>query len=252
MNNILINTDSIKIPVYGLILVTGTLVGIAINTALNHKTLKNERKTDIEIYNTLLSLICTFCLGELFTVITSGFNNTGFSSIGGLCGMYLAYFIMSKMTKDKETKATMLLNLILVIPLIYSLTKVGCLFGSCCYGIEYSGALSVEYIGWQAEKTGAIGIRFPVQLVETITFGVIFIAYCLIRKFAKINSTLQATSLCAVCAIAKFSLDFLRDSHIGKILSTNQVMCIIIFIISIVVFIRHFKNEYHENNVNNA
>lgn len=39
-----------QISVYGLMFVTGILVGIVRNTILNHKTIKNERKTDIEVY----------------------------------------------------------------------------------------------------------------------------------------------------------------------------------------------------------
>lgn len=241
-----INTDNFEFPIYGLILIFGTIIGIVANTILNCMTLRCNNSKDIAISNALLCTICTFCAGSLFTLITSGLKSIGFSSIGGLIGMHIAYLVTSMMVCEKSDRASLLSNFMLVIPLIYGLTKIGCLFGGCCYGIEYSGVFNVEYLGDKAVETGALGIRFPVQLAESITFILLFIVYSFIRKLKHRDTMTQVLSLCVLCAIAKFMLDFLRASHIGQILSVNQVMCLVILVICAVAYIKKFKQSWHK------
>lgn len=250
IRSICINTDNIKVPIYGLVLVIGTVLGIILNALLNYKTIKSKDRPSIVICNTILNIICTFGLGSLYTSITTSFKGVGFSSIGGLAGMYLSYYVMSKVVSEKNTKMDLELNFILVIPLIYSLTKIGCLFGSCCYGIEYSGFGSIEYVGEQAIKTGAVGLRLPIQLIETIAFGIIFIIFSLIRYHARLNSKYQVYSLCAVCSIMKFCLEFLRYSNNSNILSVNQLVCIVLLIISVINIIRQYKSINSYKNIN--
>ena len=244
-----INTDYFNIPIYGLLLIGGTLAGITLNTVLNYMELKSSNKKNIVISEILLSLVCTFCVGSLFTAVTSGFSNFGFSSIGGLIGMYVAYSILSKMCVQYESdKAVLLSNFMLVIPLIYSLTKIGCLFGGCCYGVEYSGLCHIEYLGNVAVETGAIGERFPVQLAESITFMILFVTYCVLRKLNVSNATNRALSLCSLCAIAKLGFDFLRDSHVDQIVSVNQIMCLVILAICLAVYIKSLGKAEHTKN----
>lgn len=76
---------------------------------------------------------------------------------------------------------------------------------------------------------------FPIQLSETICFMIIFILCIINRKNKYITEITIIT-----CAIAKFLLDFLRYSHIGIILSVNQIVSILFVIGSIIsILIKH-------------
>lgn len=94
----------------------------------------------------------------------------------------------------------------------------------CCHGMEYTGVLNVRYEAGSACEL-ATGV-FPVQIIETIIFISI---YFVINKIKK--NIVTITLLLSVSA--KFILDFLRYSHIGKILSFNQIVCLIIAVVCI-------------------
>lgn len=247
-----INTDSIEVPIYGIILVLGTMVGILTNTVLNCIEIEDDDRLGKAVYSTVLSLICTFCFGSIFTLVTSGFESFGFSSMGGLLGMYVAYIVAYVWIYNKTNKNTLFSNFVLVIPLMYGLTKLGCLMGSCCYGIEYSGVLSIEYSGEAAVSTGALGERFPVQLAESIVFIIIFIIHCKDRVISRKDKVNSSLNLCVQCAIAKFSLDFLRNSHIGQIISVNQVMCLVVIVMCAFAYCKRTKDLIHEKSENST
>ena len=90
--------------------------------------------------------------------------------------------------------------------------------------MEYTGVLNVRYEAGSASEL-ATGV-FPVQIIETIIFISI---YFVINKIKK--NIVTITLLLSVSA--KFILDFLRYSHIGKILSFNQIVCLIIAVVCI-------------------
>ena len=99
-------------------------------------------------------------------ILESGFLEAGLSAYGGLVGVVIAAIIFEKIipTKGSITKYT-----ILSLPLVYGLTKVACSIVGCCGGIPYTGIFKVKYLN-------ALNIwQFPIQIVETITFIVLFL-----------------------------------------------------------------------------
>jgi hypothetical protein len=45
-----------------------------------------------------------------------------------------------------------------------------------------------------------------------------------------------------LCAVTKFSLEYLREEHIGKIISANQLVCAIFFVWGVVTIYKKRRN----------
>lgn len=192
--------------------------------------LLNKNKDRLIYYMLIYENIGFIYGGKLFTYLTNlnkydsfDFLRIGFSSLGSLIGgiLFLILFCIQFKRNIEET-----LNLFIKpIPFMYAIGKIGCFLVGCCYGIEYSGPFSVVY---NYTSNDINGIRlFPVQLVESIVFTIIFI---LIMK-KKIN----VYKIILICSISKFLLDFLRFKNNNMILSVNQIGCLFIIIISLIL-----------------
>lgn len=85
----------------------------------------------------------------------------------------------------------------------------------------------------------------PIQIIETIIFSCIFMYMIIKHKQNKFNLKVIGVSS-ILCSISKFILDFFRSSHIGLILSFNQVISIVFIIIGIIIVIinRTDTNEF--------
>lgn len=182
--------------------------------------------------NSILVLIMCLFGAMSFDVIRSGFSKSfmeaGFSSLGGAIGLLLAVLIMSFIYP--QGKESLIRTFTLMIPLMYSISKLGCFFAGCCRGIPYTGFGAVRYNN-QAVVTDYV---FPIQLVESIAFLFIFLVGVML--LIKHNTDLVAIVMW-LCAIGKFSLDFLREEHIGKVLTVNQIISMVFLIISINIYI---------------
>lgn len=169
--------------------------------------------------------------GILYTRIL--FGGFGFSSLGGVLGSLLFLYVYSLITK-KDFKYIMILFMP-SIPLMYAIGKIGCFVAGCCHGIEYSGLLSIMYSNSLVAPNG-INL-FPVQIIETIVFLIIFIF--IIFKYLKSKMSIRLVMFeMILCGIFKFVLDFFRYSHNGKIVSANQIMCLVIIVVGIIYLIR--------------
>ena len=125
-------------------------------------------------------------------------------------------------------------------PLLYSVAKLACFSYGCCHGIEYDGPFHYVY----KHSVGAPNNvpLFPIQLVETITSFILFI-YILFRT-KKINSkSIIIGESMVLFGILKFSLDFLRESHVGQIISLNQVLSIILSLWGLIIIIKDKKKR---------
>ena len=108
---------------------------------------------------------------------------------------------------------------------MYAVGKLGCFLVGCCYGIKYNGPFSIVY---NYASNDINGIRlFPVQLVESIAFMIIFIL--IMKKKVNVYKTIF------ICSLSKFLLDALRFKSNNMILSVNQIGCLIIMIISLIL-----------------
>ena len=164
-----IDTTYKLIPPYVVMIVLACAIGIAMQYIMNRK-----RGIDKKIagFVALLSPFMSFFFGFLLTYVSSGGKSFGLSSIGGLVGMYGSVLTLALIVGDKEQSRVMFENCTLALPLMYSVSKLGCLFAGCCHGRPYSGPFSIEYTG-KVTETGGV---FPVQLSETVVFFLIFAA----------------------------------------------------------------------------
>ena len=217
-----------KIPFYGIFIILAFTFGLLniYQNAKNYFLLKEE----------LIGFLLYIILGSLFGAKyftffmyykkyngVINFMQTGLSSYGAVIGILLITFLFSWQYKKcfKE-----LIYLILPsVPLMYSIGKIGFFISGCCYGIKYSGPFNVTY-NYSFSAPKGVGL-FPVQLFEAIIF---FDIYLVIKtKKISIGKTV------IICGISKFILDYFRMSHLGKIITVNQIISILFVIVGLVL-----------------
>ena len=209
------------------------LLSFIINIIFNYIYLKNA----ISKKNILLLMIMnlSFCIvsSKIMTLLSNNDSNlnllnSGLSSYGGAIGIILSSLIYSKFIDNKMV----IKSNILVLPLMYSISKLGCFFAGCCYGIPYNGIFNVVYVN-------KLNIQqFPIQLLESVIFFIIFLICIFNHKKENI-----AYILVFICALAKFILDYFRYSHLHQIISINQIVSIIIIIIDLIYYIMNLKRQ---------
>lgn len=231
-----INTTHSLIQPYGLMIIMSFLAGAAGMYLLNIR--KGVQKSIARYLMILLPLMSLF-FGTMLTAITSGGKSYGLSSVGGLVGVYAAVITMGLISPTKSDMQTMTETATVILPLMYSVSKIGCFLAGCCYGFAYDGVFAVEYTGRNAHECAA----FPVQAAETLTFLIIFIIG--VRLYIK-NKRYAVQVIFITSALAKCSLDFLRASHKGIFISLTQVFCIILAAIGIIWLVMKMKRNNAE------
>lgn len=238
INDMMIPNINEQFHLYPILLIASLVIGLLIPSI---KLAKAGMRKDILLCVAVLNMFLALFFGKIYTMIADksiDIINSGFSSLGGLVGFlvgtYIFYFICDKDKKIPE-------NYIISLPLIYAISKIGCFFAGCCHGIEYSGVLNVRYeLSSACEVTTGV---LPIQIIETIVFFSIYLMLSIVKK-VKIKENIVTITL-LLSTIAKFILDFLRYSHIGKVLSFNQIVCLIIAFVCIVCSL--IKNRSLEN-----
>lgn len=231
-----INTTHSLIQPYGLMIIMSFLAGATGMYLLNIR--KSVQKSIARYLMILLPLMSLF-FGAMLTAITSGGKSYGLSSVGGLVGVYAAVITMGLISPTKSDMQTMTETATVILPLMYSVSKIGCFLAGCCYGFAYDGVFAVEYTGRNAHECAA----FPVQAAETLTFLIIFIIG--VRLYIK-HKRYAVQVIFITSALAKYSLDFLRASHKGIFISLTQVFCIILAAIGIIWLVMKMKRNNAE------
>lgn len=219
-----------KYSLYAPIVLASIITGMFVQGLLMKKS--GVRGQSV-LYGALLTFVSIMVFCFIFSIWLSGdLRSVGFVGAGGAFGL-VAGAVASSLIFD-ENKSMLLTSWILVAPLMYGLSKIACHTAGCCYGIPYHGYLNVVY-----ESKGNDSF-FPVQLAETTVFVFIFVIGLIIylKAFEKKENRkyhfLSAKIVIILSAAGKIGLEFLRYSHIGKIVSTYQV---IIFIIAMITFV---------------
>lgn len=164
------------------------------------------------------------------------FMQLGLSSYGAVFGVILFLILFS--LQFKKSLKELLYIFLPSLPLMYAIGKIGCFLVGCCYGIEYNGLFSVVY-KYSNSVSSNISL-FPVQIIETIFFLIIFIY--MISKHAKKQFDQKTIGISFIlCGIAKFLLDFLRMGHKNVFLSFNQYISIIFVIIGLIIYYKNIK-----------
>ena len=215
--------DKTNFPIYACMILLSLILGaLFIYIYLRKQSIE---KKYVLIYILMMVIYSIICGIVLDSIINKRSNSViGLSSYGGAIGVILSAIIFEKM---HSSDGLIIKSAIISLPLIYSISKIGCFLAGCCYGIPFNGAFSVTY-------TAGLNIPLvPVQLLETIVFMLIFIVCVLFRKKYRIIGITLVLS-----AIGKFLLDFLRYSHLNEIISTNQIISITFIIIGIVLILK--------------
>ena len=214
-------------PVYSLIVIASIIIGVIIACMIMFKA---GLKRGTIIYTALLTFVCILVCGLFFSAIISGGKASwGFTGAGGVIGLLIGSFISLLIHRDHESET--LISWIISAPLMYGLSKSACHIVGCCHGIRYS---NIGYVIYPSE-----GIpRFPVQLSETVIFLLIF-GIGIILFFHVRRKIISAFIVETLCIIAKFSTDFLRQSHYESknLLSTNQITAIVCGAAAIIITI---------------
>lgn len=224
----------ISIPIYSIFI----LLSLIVNIVFNYIYLKKENIQKEKIFLSLF-MILSFCLigAKTMTMLLnekSSLNlfTAGFSSYGGAIGIIIGSYIFSKMINNKSVFKSN----ILILPLMYSISKLGCFFAGCCYGIPHQSFFSVTY-------TEGLNISLvPVQLIESISFLLIFI---IVSRFKAKTYVIELTVL--LSAITKFILEYFRYENMNKILCCNQIVSL--FLIGIVIILLLNKRKKVKQNV---
>ena len=221
-----------QIPLYGIIILISILIG---TTYIYFSLKKNNYKEKNILLYFLLYMSSAIIIGKIYTMITTPGNSNiltiGLSSYGGLIGVILSAILFEKILPLNNQ---LIKYSVLSLPLVYGISKIACFVAGCCYGIPYKG------FGYVIYKNGLNIPQFPIQIVETITFLGIF----LICNYNQKKENIVSWTI-IISASMKFLLDFLRYDHMTKVITPNQIMSIILIIITILgtIYLKNKKNK---------
>lgn len=162
--------------------------------------------------------------------------NGGIVFYGGLIGGLAGIAITAKVRKDNLSYIYAFAAP--AFPLFHAWARLGCLFGGCCYGIEWPWGVVMA--------ASPEVVRFPVQVAESVCDGLIFVAI-LIYEHNHPKGESGIYIYLFSYAICRYILEFFRGDRvrgIWGILSTAQIVSIGIVVGCIVVCIkRHRKMQ---------
>ena len=213
-----------KYSLYSPIVLLSIIIGIIMASLLMKKagvTGKSIFYTDILVF--VFIIVCSFMMS---IALTGDIRRISFVAAGGAAGLILgttlSIFIISE--KVIDTAAAW----VLVTPLMYGLSKIACFVSGCCYGIRYRGPFNVIYVAKGNDSF------FPIQLLESIFFVIIFFIGLLLYLKLADKRLLVARLVVILSAITKIGLEYLRFNHAERGVSGYQV---IIFIIACAAYL---------------
>lgn len=165
---------------------------------------------------------------------------------GGLIGGLIAGGIYCKCLKlDTMTYADAFAP---SIPLFHTFGRIGCFLGGCCYGIESKWGFVYHNSGLES----ANGVcRLPIQLIEA-GGDIIICIILVILTYKNLRKGMIMYLYLFMYSILRFLTEFFRGDEIRGFLfgiSTSQWISIIIFIVTVILIIRLYKNKINIKNI---
>lgn len=225
----------INFPIYGIIILVSLIIG---GSYIIYCLKERIKENNSILFFFLFFFLFPILFGKMYTYILSmgkvSLLEAGLSSYGGLLGILFGAFVFEKiLPSDNEIIKYSIISL----TLIYAISKLACFIAGCCYGIPYNGLFAVTY-------PSRLDISlFPIQIVETISFFILFLVCNHFRnnKYILYIVVISASTL-------KLLLDFLRYEHIDKIITSNQIFSIILIVITTILFIYNYIKNKTSNN----
>lgn len=168
----------------------------------------------------------------------------GFVFIGGVFGFLLAIFLCEKILHIPIQPYIQACTGCL--PIGHAFGRIGCFLVGCCYGKPYTGIFAVTYTKSLFAPQGIP--LFPVQIAEALIEFLLGI--CLLIFSRKLWGYSALLIYLLVYSSARFLLEFLRHDEIrGRIgvISTSQLLSIVLIIFSLFCLIRHLINAKNSN-----
>ncbi|MDD5648042.1 MAG: prolipoprotein diacylglyceryl transferase [Dehalococcoidia bacterium] len=127
------------------------------------------------------------------------------------------------------------------IPLAIAIGRIGCFINGCCYGIPCDCSISVIYVN--VHSLAPIGEKlFPVQIIQSIWNGFLFVILLLNRKKMKISGLLYLLFL-ILYSLGDFVIRFMREGNVVFLdLQFAQIMDAVIFIVTFILFLFRSKH----------
>lgn len=168
------------------------------------------------------------------------FSGGGLSFFGALMFGLLSFIIYFKI-RNIDFKEYLDIYAVF-IPLVQAFGRIGCFLNGCCYGSKTRLFFGIKYLSQ---------IRHPVQIYESILNFIGFLLMYNLRNKNKIktkNITIElfSGSLFLIYLITystiRFFVEFFREEkRILLELTQTQYLCLLIIIISLIIFVKHQK-----------
>lgn len=199
--------------------------------------------------NVVISAFSRFGAGEYhegFSKLSEGLGGMVF--YGGFLGGLAAVLIFTRFTRLFVRENALDLYAV-VTPLFHTFGRIGCFFGGCCYGCEWShGIVILE----NRLVPSVVGVpRFPVQLVEAGCNLLIFLLILSLFRKKRAEGKLLFVYL-LVYPVLRFTLEFFRGDPIrgGWLsLSTSQWISLLLFVAAVAILLFHRITEKNKKAV---
>lgn len=215
------------------------VIGILLFTFLFLRDPRRKKLISTEQYYNLLSsaIVIGFIGGRLLYITTSGnykpfwhifaFWQGGYSLLGGILALIL---VVPWTLKKMHIPILPLLDVGCVYaPLLQSISRIGCFFAGCCYGLPTTAAWAIasDYCSHES--------LHPTQLYSA---GLLFLIFIFLYFFGQklFKKTGQITCVYLVLmSIERFLVDFWRGdqefSFLSNLLSVSQIIALVIMVI---------------------
>ena len=185
--------------------------------------------TTITLFTVIGTRLFTIPIEDWVTAINTKapeFNNR--SSIGGLLFGLIGIIFSQRIFGFKRPMLDLFAWL---APIALGITKLGCLFNGCCYGLPFNGFWGIQYpegthahfnhwFSGSIEKDAILSLAVhPVQLYETIMLFIVGYIVWKTHKIWRKNVSAMLFALCLYFSL-RFGVEFFRDHSVSQFSTT--------------------------------
>ena len=138
------------------------------------------------------------------------------------------------------------------IPLLQSISRLGCLAAGCCYGIPSNVPWAISYHDQQVVAPLCVSLH-PSQLYSSLAlFGIFLFMYFYLQK-KRLAPGIVACVYLMLSSLERFGVDFWRGDRVFTIycsqLSMHQLISLAIFVAALLgaILLHHFSRRSYEH-----
>ncbi len=231
----------------------GTMIALGALLSL-HLGMRDKKLMGLTTYNQLINLVTVMIVsgvigGRLLFIIENWHNlhsfydminitDAGFSLLGTVTVSSFAVIAYLKIHKLNILSIADRIGI--YIPLLYSISRIGCFLAGCCYGIPTTSACTPWAITYTNTDVFAPCFEplHPTQLYSSLNALVIFLfMYFAQEKLCKKRGQLIGCFFFLI-GLERFSVDFFRANRImiSIILSTSQMIALVCIGVGVALF----------------